>query len=520
MNEQIQNALAPLMQFWAKTPGAVKKIAVGGIIISIISAISFSLLLNSENYVVIFDEISKREATEILAKLQDMDVKVRLDANDSIMVPEKDESRVRMALATEGYPKSGLSYYLIQENSGMLTTDYERKQYTNMQLQERIGASIKTLEGVKDAVVTITTPDEQVFYLEEKEEPSASVIIHMNPGNVLSDSQIAGIRNLIAKAVSGLSVDNIALSDSQGNDLGGSITKNDPDYTKLSITREIENDIKKKIIGVLVGPYSSNQFKVSVTATVDTDQLVTEETMYLPSETGENSGVISEKTTETQSSSNTQSDGGVAGTSSNSEVPTYPTVTGSDGSSSSMSSEYTKYQVSQTKSQSQKSGAKIENLSIAVAIDKVAFNPGEKESILQLVSFATGISEGSVTVQNFEFPSEEKETPGEIAPEEGFNKLIIYGAAGGLALLLILLTVVLLLRKKSKGKAKGYQGAAKKHKGQEEILDDIFGEVEQEEIKHIKPVQDIKREEIKQFTRENSEVVAQMIKTLLRTDND
>jgi len=520
MNEQILNALAPLKQFWSKAPQTVKRIAIAGIIISIISGIAFSLLLNSKNYVVIFDQLSQSEATEILGKLQEMDVDVRLDEKDAIMVPKEDESRVRMTLATEGYPKSGLSYYLIEENSGMLTTDYERKQYSNMQLQERIGASIRTLDGVKDAVVTITIPDSQVFYLEEKEEPSASVIIHMSTGNVLTENQISGIQNLVAKAVSGLSADNIALSDSQGNDLGGGTNKNNPDYAKLSVTREIESDVRKKINGVLIGPYKSSQFKLSVTATVDTDALVTEQTVYIPSETGENSGVISEETTETQSSSNTQGDGGVAGTSSNSEVPTYPTVTGGDGSSASSSSENIKYQVSQTKSQSQKSGAEIKNISIGIAIDKIAFNPGEKESIIQLVSYATGVTTGSISVQNFEFPSEEETGLGEEIGETGLNKWMVYGGIGLGALLLILLAVFLIFKKKSKkGKKEGHH-ASRKLSEEEEILNDLFGEIQQEKIKQIKPVPDLKRDEIKKFAEENPEIVAQMIKTLLRSENE
>jgi flagellar M-ring protein FliF len=517
MNEQTRNALAPLKQFWENTPSSIKKVAIIGIIISIISAIGFSLFLNTDNYVVIFDQLTSAESGEILAKLKDMEVKVKLDSNGSIMVPDKDESMVRMTLATDGYPKSGLSYYLIQENSGMLTTDYERKQYMNMQLQERIAASIKTLDGVKDAVVTITAPSEQVFYLEEKQEPSASVIIHMVSGNTLSKGQISGIQNLVAKAVAGLSVDNIALSDSLGNDLAGTTISSNPEYSKLSITREIENDIKKKISSVLIGPYKSQEFKISVTATVDTDGLVTEQTLYVPSTEGENSGVISQETATGESSTNNQTDGGVAGTSSNAEVPTYPTGGSSGGSAATSSSQSISYQVSQTKSQTQKSGAKVETISIGIAIDKASFEPGERESIIQLIAFSTGVSTGSISVQNFNFSAEEQAPAGTETVEAGMNKLWIYGGIGAGALVLIGLVLFLILGKsKKKNKNVGEQ----KFKGREEVLDEIFGEIEPEKVKHIKPVQDLKRDEIKGFAKENPEIVAQMIKTLLRSDND
>jgi len=519
MNEQIKKTLEPLALFWENTSKTVKRLIVGGVIITIIVALTFSILLNIKDYVVIFDQLSESETSEILAKLQDMDVSVKVDDAGSIMVPKKDESSIRMKLATEGYPKSGLSYYLIEQNSGMLTTDYERKQYVNMQLQERIAASIKTLDGVKDAVVTITTPDENVFYLQEKEKPTASVIIHMKQGSTLTEGQISGIQNLVAKSVTGLSKDNIALSDSQGNDLTGNMNNGNPDYTKINITREIENDIKKKIQAVLNGPYNSSQFKISVTATVDTDNLVTEETLYVPSADGDNTGVISEETKSEESSSSSQSDGGVAGTSSNSEIPTYPTGGNSGDSTSSSSSESKKYQVSQTKSQSQKSGAKIEAISIGIAIDKTAFDPGERESVTQLVAYAAGVSTGSITVQNFKFFDEEENTTSADIESVGINKMWIYGGAGGLLLLIIAVILFMIMGKKRKVSFE-QNIAAGDALGKEQKLNTVFGEVRAEPIQHKTPVQDALREEIKDFAKTNPDIVAQMIKNWIRSDND
>ncbi len=58
-----------------------------------------------------------------------------------------------------------------------------------------------------------------MFYLQDKEKPTASVIIHMKEGSTLSENQILGIQNLVSKSVSGLLKENIALTDSLGNDL-------------------------------------------------------------------------------------------------------------------------------------------------------------------------------------------------------------------------------------------------------------------------------------------------------------
>lgn len=517
MNEQIRKTLAPLTQFWSNTSRTVKRVTIGGVAIIIIVALALSILLNTKDYVVIFDQLSETETSEILAAISDMKVDVKVDG-DSVLVPKADESKVRMQLATAGYPKDGLSYYLIQDNSGMLTTDYERKQYMNMQLQERIGASIKTLDGVKDAVVTITVPEDDVFYLQEKEKPTASVIIHMKQGSTLTESQIMGIRNLVAKSVSGLSKDDIALADSLGNDLLGNSTSSNPEFSKITVTREIENDIRKKITAVLLGPYTADQFKVSVSATVDTDSLVREELTYLPSPDGDNSGVKSEETTKSDSSSSTQGDGGVPGTTTNSEIPTYETG-GSTGQSSSASSESSiKYQVSQTKQQTQKSGAKIEKISIGIAINKSAFDPGERESVTQLVAYAAGVSPDAISVQNFQFY--EEEAPTGPTEAQGVNKLILYGGIGAGVLVLGAVIALLLLRRRKKAVTE--EGIIMtRMEGPDESIAAGFNEAgePQEVIKPITPIMDARREEIKQFAKNNPEIAAQMIKSWLRSED-
>lgn len=527
MNEQIKKALEPFKQFWKNTSPFVRKSIIGGTAVAIAVAIGVSFLLNTTEYVAIFDDLPQTENQEILAKLQEMKVNTRLEKG-AILVLKEDEARVRMTLATEGYPKNGLSYYLIEQNSGVLTTDYERKQYENMQRQERIAASIRTLDGVRDAVVTITIPSDNGFYLQQKEKPSASVIIHMKQGSTLTEGQILGIQNLVAKSVSALSKENIALSDGEGNELTAEGTNNKAELSKITITREIEHDIKKKIKTVLEGPYTAAQINISVTATINTDALIREETTYAPSPDGNNSGVISEENREQESTSSSQNDGGIPGTSTNAEVPTYPIGGSAGGSSSSRSSENVRYQVSQTKSQLEKSGAVIESISIGIAVDKVAFDPGERESIVQLVSFAAGVDPENVAVQNFRFQTraEAEEVPTAVPVQ---NPWLIYAIAGGALLLLIICITALVLargrrqRREEEALQQAMETSQMEDREKHAALNEIFGQEiapEAEGIPPIEPVQDVKQQQIKDFAKQNPEIAAQMIKTWLRSETE
>ena len=517
MNDQLKKALTAIKQHWSDASKTMKRVTIAGAIGALAFALFLSIFLNTKDYVVIYEELAQTEAVEILAKLQEMGVSAKVDDNDSILVLKEDEAQLRMALATEGYPKSGLSYYLIEKGSGMLTTDYEKKQYANMQLQERIAASIKTLDGVRDAVVTITMPDEKVFYLEDREKASASAVIHMQQGYTLSDGQIAGIQNLVARSVLGLEKENIALIDSQGNDLAGDSISNSPDFLKVSLTREIESEIRKKIYTVLIGPYDENDFKISVTAKINTDALIKEETLYTPSADGNNTGVISESSLSSESYTSNQGDGGIAGTSSNAEIPTYPADTGYGDTMSTSSNEQTKYQVSQVKSQTQRSGADVESISIGIAINKDSFAPGEKESVIQLVAFSAGVSAENIAVENFTF-----NTPEDVAelPEPDTSiwdqKMILIGAGAGFLLLTIIIILLVLRRKKKKQIP--VETVEVSANGAEAALNHLFGPLGP--IGQITPIKDSRGEAIKEFARENPDIVAQMIKSWLRSEND
>ncbi len=521
MNEQLKKVLDPIKNFWGGLSRRAKIILIAVVFTVLIMALALTVVLNKTEYVTIYDDLSESEASEILKALSDQDVDVKIVGGDSIQVPADQEARVRMSLATAGYPKSGLSYYLIEENSGMLTTDYERKQYENMQLQERLGAAIETLEGVKQAIVTLAQTEESVFYLTEQTDPTASVVVHMEKNKTLTAEQVEGIRNLVASAVSGLTPANVSMTDGHGNDL----TPDDAyggDTKRAALADEVESAIKKKIEHVLDGIYGEDHYRASVRATIDTDNLVREEMTYYPSDpqnNGNNTGVVNEETHATDGYSSESGDGGVPGTSTNADVTTYPTGDGNSTTTSDSTSDNIKYDVSYVKTLLEKNGAYIQNLSVGVVIDKTGFDPGERENLLELVAGASGVPRESITIQGFKFFEEPAEPETEI--QGGLPTVAYIAIAGVLLLLVIALIASIIIRKKRKAMEEAALAEAEQMEA-EKMLNAQFGEAQEEEEFHqpLERVEDGLVTEIKEFTVANPEVAAQMIKQWLRADEE
>ena len=527
MNEQIKVFLNKIKTLWTSTSKKTKLIVFGVVALVLVGSLVLTAVLNHKTYVPLFENLTESETTEIMSALADKSVDVRLDSKGNITVPEQDEASVRMQLASAGYPKNGLSYYVVQDNNSMLSTDYERKQNENMQLQERIAASIKTLDGVSDAVVTISVPTENVFYLQETENTTASVIIHLDKGATLTESQVLGIQNLIAKSVSGLSKDNIALTDGEGNDLVKSAsTLGGGTNSKIELTSKVEDDIKKKVNNVLAGPYDPAQYKISVTATLNTDSMKKETTAYTPSADGDNTGVVNQESSTMNVSGGTTTTGGVAGTTGNTDVTTYAQNATANGGTVTGITEDKTYSVSQEITQTEKTDAAIQAVSIGIAIDQKDLNATERENLVQLVAFAAGVAPENVTIRNFEFAGKEDNV--EVAQQGGLttqNILVFGGIAGGVLLLLLLLMFILLRgRKKKKAKVEGFEASF--GPGQEAEADELFAAMAGEDgsavppIEPIKPVKDDKKEKVKEFAQMNPEIAAQLFKSWLKNESE
>ena len=122
-----------------------------------------------------------------------------------------DQARVQML--SEGYPKSGFTYDMYRNNSGLMTTESDKKQYTRYELQDRLGAQIRLFEGVQDAKVTIAEAGQQTYALgdDTSTEASAAVTVTMKKGQTLTSDQASAIKNLISRSVRGMTFTSVSV---------------------------------------------------------------------------------------------------------------------------------------------------------------------------------------------------------------------------------------------------------------------------------------------------------------------
>lgn len=527
MDEQFKKILTAAKDFWKKQSKKQRIVyfsVLGGIVVF---AAILAVVLNIDSYVVIAQGLDSAQSSEMIALLQENGVDVRVESGGVIKVPKQAESQALMNLSIAGYPSGTVRYDIFSSNIGFTSTEFEKNQYLRFQTEANIASAIKTIPHVKDASVSIAMADNNQYVLSsEKIETKASAKVDMYSGYELTSAQVKGIESLIANSVPGLSVENVSVVDGNGKLLSSGDSEFDDsseNKLRLSYERQVEESLKNKVLDILSGPFGANNVSVAVTVELDYDKMISEEMSYLPSI--DDKGMVShEETAESNESQTTQ--GGVTGVETNAEVPTYPDVDGGSGSQSTSNVRSVDYLVSYIKTQTEKNGAQRKAVSISVMLNREVMSESDRESLTNAVAMAAGVDPSNVSVLNIKFAEPE----GSIITSELNTKMIAIVGGAALALVLILILVISLIARSIRRKKENEALAAAMAGGVGGDIAQNFGNIAQPpkppvdvgvaklEVAETKE-QALKRE-IQNFSKENPEIAAQLLRTWLKGDDD
>jgi flagellar basal-body M-ring protein/flagellar hook-basal body protein (fliF) len=554
MNEQIKRYLDPIKNFWVNLTKKRKIIFIsvlaGIVLISIIAGV----LMNRQPFVVLYPGLDHDEAVEVMTELKDRNVDYKED-NGTIYVPKDQENALRMDLSNEGHPKTAPNYDFFTSNTDMMSTDYEKKTIEKYQLNQRLEAVIKTLDGVENSNVTISIPDESSYAWDDNQSaPSASVTVTLKDGTSLQPKQVNGIKQLVSKSVPNMKADDVAVVDTAtGEELSdsqdGAESQVDISQFKRTIEKEYENDVENNIMKVLTPVFGADNVRVTAKSVMDVDKKVQEIITYNPS-TDDNKGVISEQNTDKEQELNgSKTNGGAAGTETNSDVPTYPGVTVDGNVIYTKDQQAYKYLVSQVKQQIQGDAASIQDMTVSVVVNKAAMDDNQRTQIAALAANAAAINASKVAVYGAAFAGPATAPTNTQPAIPNLNQILIYGGTAlGALILVIIIAAVLVSRRRKKQREqllgpdaeetvpeefyelKDVQEAGDEVEAIEKSPEDIEkAKAESEKLRALKALEDSRaeqatkeaalRQKIQDFSAQNPEIAAQLIRTWLRGDD-
>ena len=199
-------------------------------------------------YVTLYSGLQTDEAGTIIEKLKSTKVPYKISEGGKVIsVPTDEAEEVRLQLAREGLPRSGVGYEIFDKKTWGMTDFVEKINYKRA-LEGELARTIGELKEIESVRVHLVLPEERLFK-EDKSEPSASVMLKLKPGFKLSSSQALGIAKLIANSIEGLSTSKVTIIDFNGDILFSGETEQSPEgllSSTIQAGKDADGDLKNK----------------------------------------------------------------------------------------------------------------------------------------------------------------------------------------------------------------------------------------------------------------------------------
>jgi flagellar M-ring protein FliF len=429
-------------KFWETTLG--KRVVIGGAVAAALAVVAAIWLWSSApDYKVLFSNTTDKDGGAITASLDQMGVKYKFsEGGSAILVPADQVHGIRLKLAAQGLPRAGNVGFELLENQKLGTSQFVEQVNYQRSLEGELANSIQALAAVSSARVHLALPKPSVFVRDQK-NPTASVLLNLQPGRALDQAQVSAIVHLVASSVPELNPANVTVVDQNGTLLSDTSARNGKqlDPNQLKYVDILQQNIVKQVESIIAPLVGQNNVRAEATADVDFAQVDTAAEMYKPNSPPEPQAIRSQQTSES-AGPGTGNPSGVPGALSNQPpgVATAP-IEGAPGANGAAGQQAatgptsknatTNYEVDKTVRFEQKPMGGIKRLTVGVVVNyrrsidpktgKVVVKPltgPEVAQINELVKQAMGYSQqrgDTLNVTNAPFDGVDK--PEEQAPD-------------------------------------------------------------------------------------------------------
>ncbi|MCR8630816.1 MULTISPECIES: flagellar basal-body MS-ring/collar protein FliF [Paenibacillus] len=470
MNENIVQYWNRVKQYWSQFSKAQKITFVSTLVLVILTIAIISYNFSKTEYALAYTNLQPTDAASIKNYLDGAKIPYQLSEDGkSIGVPRSEVANVKLAVESQGLNKTGnVGYGAFNQSSTFGTTDKEFNiKYVNA-VQGELQQLINSNSAVGSSKVLINLPEESVFLAKgsEKAKASASVVLNLKQGYTLDQAKVDTMYNLVSHSVKDLPIENITISDQNGELLEYSKGKGKVSSANLAtqnfeINNQFKNDIQKNIQQMLGAILGKDKVIVQVFSTMNFDQTNSKQQLVTAPNAVDQKGL---EISVQEIQKNYNSDGGAAAAgvpgTGQTDVPGYPGSTNNGKSQSEELQKTVNYEVNRITNDIVATPYVVKDLTINVGVEPP--NPADPNSLTQetkdavqqilvnvvraaLADNKPPVAEADlakkVTVFAHSFARPQTEAPSS-------NQLLIYGGLGGLALALLVIGGFMLMRRR------------------------------------------------------------------------
>jgi len=268
---------------------------VGMIAIACFIAASMAAIIiwaSKTRYDVLYTDLNREDAKKISVLLEEKKIPYQTTKDGkTIKIPEDMVNQWRLEIATLGVNFSGSVGYEVFDKQSFGTTSFVQKVNKQRALEGELVKTIKYIRGVKRARVHLSIPESSPF-VAEKKPPTASVVLELERGVVLTEQEVKGVSSLVSSSIDGMRPENVVILDGRGKKLSENIGDAMTAYTanRLALQQKMNRKYEQQIEEILTKVVGAGKVIAKVSVTMDYTSSISTKTEY----DSENSAVLSE----------------------------------------------------------------------------------------------------------------------------------------------------------------------------------------------------------------------------------
>ncbi len=200
-------------QIWKDSTGAAR---LGIILLMLICSgaiVGVGVWSVQPNYVVFRERIPSAKVAHVVSALDQANIRYQWTGS-TIYVDQR--KLADAAIATEALGITSTDSGFEPTATDMWTDPRARENNDRHNRERQISHSIRAYHSIGQADVVLSLPKHEPFS-RKNTQPTASVVLTLKPNSRFSEADASSIANLVASSVPGMTVENVAISDSDGN---------------------------------------------------------------------------------------------------------------------------------------------------------------------------------------------------------------------------------------------------------------------------------------------------------------
>lgn len=232
-------------------------------------AVFVIILANEPDYRVL-SKLPTQQLIKTMDFLDENKVDYRQE-NNTLLVPTDEYQNTKLLLAREGLnDESAEGEDLVMRDMGFGVSQRLERERLKYGREQRLAKTIEQLRSISRARVLLAIPRENIFARREK-IPSATVVLTMARGKLLSAGEVDAVVDIVASAVQGMTPNRVTVTDQNGRLLnsGSQNSISSRSRNEFELEQKREQEYMNKIDSILIPVVGLGNYTAQVDVTMD-----------------------------------------------------------------------------------------------------------------------------------------------------------------------------------------------------------------------------------------------------------